>query len=215
MEFVSTGRLSKNSRIAICLFGDVSDYDKLEKGLKLLTYNIPEVNVDYFSHTYEQLSEDFIKKFNLQVKHLHSQPPTTYEPAIKAAISLCKVGLLKQRFEIASMFKYDAVVAVNASSEIRYTVLSSNQEIKNQTVYGFGYRMDTAVMQFRLDNLVWFSDSNTFDILSRTYVELSKNPLIALHEELHWHSYIKKHNINIIPLEYKAVTLDAKKRSLI
>lgn len=214
MEFVSTGHLSKNSRIAICLFGNITDFSKLAKGLKLLTYNIPDISIDYFANTYQQLDQSFIDSLN--IKNYQTQPNLeTYGPSLEDAFSLARVSILKQRFEADCKFKYDAVIAVNTSSEIRYTVLSTNQEITDQTVYGFGYYMDTSVMQFRLDNLVWFSDSNTFDTLSRIYFDFAKNPLLSLKEEVAWHSYIKKHNINITPLEYKAVILDAKKRPLI
>lgn len=222
--------MEKNKKIAICLSGQVRSWRKCYETWKLIWVNIPNVEVDFFIHTWDE--NTYPAKFG------HSNPPTkvTQEeideivellkpkkiifeksksfqslqnndalngsPYLSQYYGVLKCARLKKEYEIENDFIYDSVVRLRFDLYLKDPIFKEDfKELKERVIYGTHYGYDWDNRRFRFGDMIFYSDSLTYDILSEYYYGVHLLPHYwfdsSIPPEFAWHYYFKSNNIDL------------------
>lgn len=127
--------------------------------------------------------------------------PLFLTPQLSQWWAFMKVAKLKSDYEIKKEFIYDLVLRFRYDIYLHDYILLSNNKPRFGEIHGTHYYSfyDGNERLTRFGDLIWYSDSITFDILSNYYFEI---PNIKSHKqgeypEIIWHTFCAKNNLEI------------------
>lgn len=228
MEFAQT--MQKSNRIAICLSGQVRSWKKCYKSWNLIWENAQNPNVDFFIHTWDQNTHpakfgnfkppqqvekeeideiiEILKPkkiiFEQSRKFLIEGEDTylNHSPYLSQYYGVLRCSRLKKEYEIENNFLYDVVVRLRFDLLLEDPVLFGHDiKLKERTIYGIHYGYDSTKNSFRFGDMIFYSDSFTYDILADYYYGVNFLPKewfdSSVPPEFGWYYYFKSNNIDL------------------
>ena len=185
-------------RIAICLSGQIRSWRKCIDSWNFIYKNVPNVQVDYFIHTWDENSypakfgntketvkieqeeiDEITKRLNPKkisfdksksFSSLNNNASLDSSPYLSQYYGVLKCARLKKQYEIENNFLYDVVIRLRFDLFMSQPILvDPNLVIKERTIYGIHYGYDFDKRCFRFGDMFFYSDSMTYDILSEYY----------------------------------------------
>lgn len=184
-------------KIAICLSGHIRTWKKCYESWKLIWENIPNCEVDFFIHTWNenysrinlantQLSKidkkeidelisiinpkEFIIETPKKILHLNGPSSLRVEKYLSQYYGVMKCARLKKNYEIKNDFIYDVVIRSRFDLYFKESILNNDFiELNYKTIYGFHYVYNWDARSFRFGDIFFYSDSLSYDVVSDYY----------------------------------------------
>jgi hypothetical protein len=127
--------------------------------------------------------------------------PLFLNPQLSQWYGFMKVAKLKSDYEIKNSFIYDLVIRFRYDIKLKDTLIHQYNKPKFGEIHGTHYFCEWggAEMLIKFADLIWYSDSITFDILSNYYFEICKIGGFkqGIEPEYVWHAFCAKNNLDI------------------
>jgi hypothetical protein len=160
---------------------------------------VSKEDIDDLINTIKPISYQVEKK--KQFTPYNPNQPLFLNPQLSQWYAFMKVANLKSDYEIKNNFIYDLVLRFRYDIKLNSILIHQYNKPKFGEIHGthYGCEWDGHEMLIHFADLLWYSDSVTFDILSNYYFEIPKIKGFkqGIKPEYVWHAFCSKNSLDI------------------
>lgn len=220
-------------RIAVCISGQLRTWEKvIDSWQYIVNDNVFDIQIDYFLHLFSEntiptigvnqidlplslVDKKEVNKFLLKINPVNSKIESQSDfiktidsssyvnPYICQYYSMWQAAKMKYEYEIQNNFRYDIVIKSRYDLLFKYFIINPEDKIEKNSYYGYNpVYFDDGSLKVITD-LFFYSDSETFDIISNYYNEINNLPEqyknYSIEPEYNWFYFLNNKNIKIFP----------------